>query len=80
MGEWVMGTIIGEGIGTTIGIHSPFPTTPGRTLAVNLKRKGFPSCILGEHQAVPAGWHIKVFAPPLLLKVQCLGLVFRSQV
>ena len=24
-GEWVMGIIIGEYIGTTIGIHSPIP-------------------------------------------------------
>ena len=25
LGEWIMGTIIGEYIGTTIGIHSPIP-------------------------------------------------------
>ena len=25
MGEWDMGTIIGDYIGTTIGIHSPIP-------------------------------------------------------
>ena len=26
MAEWIMGTIIGDYIGTTIGIHPPFPT------------------------------------------------------
>ena len=26
MGEWVMETTIGDYIGATIGIHSPFPT------------------------------------------------------
>ena len=26
MGEWVLGTIIGDYSGTTIGMHPPFPT------------------------------------------------------
>ena len=25
MGEWVMGTVIGDYMGTTTGIHSPIP-------------------------------------------------------
>ena len=26
---------------------------------------------------MPAGWHVKVIAPPLLLRVLCLGVAFR---